>query len=1204
MNEESLFHEALAKAPGERSAFLDQVCAGKPELRSAVEALLAAHEGSGMLDRSFVGVDATVESNPGDSSSAATGEFTPTPEEAPSVRVAPTADYQAKLGEGTVIAGRYTLEQKLGEGGMGEVWVAKQTEPVKRRVALKLIKPGMDSRAVLQRFEQERQALAMMDHPNIAKVLDAGLTPAGQPFFVMELVNGLPLTKYCDEMKLTPKERLELFVPICQAVQHAHHKGIVHRDLKPANILVTIIDAKPAPKVIDFGVAKATAGKLTDESLSTQFGAVVGTLEYMSPEQAGFSGEDIDTRADIYSLGVILYELLTGLRPIDAKRLKRAALTEMIRIIREEEPSKPSTRLSTDESLPSLAALRQTEPRRLMTILRGELDWVVMKCLEKPRDRRYETANALARDIQRYLADEPVEARPPSTGYRLKKFVSRNKGQVIAAGLVFLALVAGIIGTSLGLFRANEARKAEVKQRKIAEVEKQNALNSEKFAQQQKSRAEAREQQAIDAVKRFRDVVVEEPTLKNNPALEHLRKKLLKEPLEFFKSLREQLQADNDTRPNVLASIARAAHDHAHLSEEIGDIEDSLRVHVESLAIWESLARAHPTEPDSWMGLATIANCRGIMLSKTGHPGQALESYSKALAIRERLARENPSVAAYKSALAYSHHNIGLLQKNTGHLDNALESNGKALAIRERLARENPSVTEFRVELAASYLNVGNLQSETGHPRQALESYGKALAIAERLARENPRGTEFQTHLSVNYNSIGGLQSDTGHPDQALESYGHALAILEKLARENPSVTEYQRNLTVIHNNIGVIQYETGHSDQALESYGKGLAICERLARDHPSVTAFQSGLALSYNNIGLLQSTTGHPDQALVSYAKGLAIREQLARENPSVTELQRDSASSHHTIGTLHSETGHPDQAIESLGKALAIRERLAKDHPESSDYACDVGGTLNNLAVLDRDAHRWVAARSKAKQAIKWQKQALAAKPNHPTYRHFLKNHLTVLITSTRALGNDDEADAAQRELNALNASDPKFAALNSRLTAISQGEKPKDNAERLAFAQLAYDTKRYALAARLWGEALENEPKLGEDRQVQHRYNAACVAALAAAGQGQNEPPLDDDAKAKLRSRARLWLKAELVEWSTRVDSAQTQAKATISQTLAHWKQDSDLAGIRDEKELAKLPEAERKEWQSLWAEVQALLDRAAAAKSTDAKRASE
>ena len=261
---------------------------------------------------------------------------------------AQTADYRGAAAAGTSIAGRYTLQARIGEGGMGEVWAARQTDPVKRTVALKLIKPGMDSRAVLARFEQERQALAILDHPNIAKVLDGGLTPSGQPFFVMELVSGLPLGKFCDQARLTPRERIELFVPICQAVQHAHQKGIVHRDLKPANILVSEVDGKPIPKVIDFGVAKATSGKLTDQSMATQFGAVIGTLEYMSPEQAGFSGIDVDTRADIYSLGVILYELLTGLRLFDSRRLERAALTEMIRVIQEEEPSKPSTRLSTD----------------------------------------------------------------------------------------------------------------------------------------------------------------------------------------------------------------------------------------------------------------------------------------------------------------------------------------------------------------------------------------------------------------------------------------------------------------------------------------------------------------------------------------------------------------------------------------------------------------------------------------------------------------------------------------------------------------------------------------------------------------------------------------------------------------------------------------------------------------------------------------
>jgi WD40 repeat protein len=465
MTEESLFHEALTKTNAqERAAFLDAACAGRPELRAGVEALLAAHAASvHPLDQP--------------AQPAATGEHTPIPDQGPTAVYVP-GDVEA----GLLIVGRYTLVEKIGEGGMGEVWVAKQTEPVKRKVALKLLKPGMDSRSVIQRFEQERQALALMDHPNIARVLDGGLTQGRQPFFVMELVNGLGLTKFCDQAKLSIRERLELFVQVCQAVQHAHQKGIVHRDLKPSNILVTLIDGKAIPKIIDFGVAKAVGGKLIDESLSTQFGAVIGTVEYMAPEQASFSGADVDTRADIYSLGAILYELLTGLRPFDSKRLRKAAFDEMIRMVREGEPSKPSTRLSTDDALPSLAALRQMEPGRLTKLLRGELDWVVMKCLEKHRDRRYETASGLARDVQRYLADEPVEARPPSAGYRLKKFVRRNRGPVVAALVVLLVLVAGIAGTTLGLLRAEQSRveavaaqEAEAQERKTAETSAQQA---------------------------------------------------------------------------------------------------------------------------------------------------------------------------------------------------------------------------------------------------------------------------------------------------------------------------------------------------------------------------------------------------------------------------------------------------------------------------------------------------------------------------------------------------------------------------------------------------------------------------------------------------------------------------------------------------------------------------------------------------------
>jgi serine/threonine protein kinase len=349
--------------------------------------------------------------------------------------------------------------QQIGEGGMGAVYLAQQTDPVKRLVALKVIKPGMDGRQVIARFEAERQALALMDHANIAKVLEAGATDSGRPYFVMELVKGAPITRYCDEHRLTPNRRLELFAAVCQAVQHAHQKGIIHRDLKPSNVLVALYDGKPVPKVIDFGVAKATGRQLTDRTLVTGLGSVVGTLEYMSPEQAELNQLDIDTRSDIYSLGVLLYELLTGTTPLERKRLKETGLLEALRLIREAETPRPSARLRTTAELPAIAASRGLEPKRLSGVVRGELDWIVMKALEKDRNRRYETASALAADVQRYLHDEPVTACPPSVRYRLWKFVRRNKARLATAAVLGLAVLVavGVIGWAVHDRAAREA---------------------------------------------------------------------------------------------------------------------------------------------------------------------------------------------------------------------------------------------------------------------------------------------------------------------------------------------------------------------------------------------------------------------------------------------------------------------------------------------------------------------------------------------------------------------------------------------------------------------------------------------------------------------------------------------------------------------------------------------------------------------------
>jgi tetratricopeptide (TPR) repeat protein len=363
---------------------------------------------------------------------------------------------------------------------MGAVWMAQQTEPVKRVVALKLIKAGMDSKQVIARFEAERQALALMDHANIARVLDAGTTDAGRPYFVMDLVKGTPITKYCDEHHLTPRQRLELFIPVCQAVQHAHQKGIIHRDLKPSNVIVALYDGKPVPKVIDFGVAKATGVQLTEATLVTGFGNIVGTLEYMSPEQAEINQLDIDTRSDIYSLGVLLYELLAGSPPFSRKDLEKAGMLEMLRVIREQEPSKPSTKLSTAEGLPTLAANRGTDPAKLTKLVRGELDWIVMKALEKDRNRRYETANGFAMDVQRYLADEPVLAGPPSAWYRFRKFARRNRGGLVVSATVGCLLL-GLAGLAFHANQQAAERRAEAA-RQEGEEQGRRSRNAEAVA--------------------------------------------------------------------------------------------------------------------------------------------------------------------------------------------------------------------------------------------------------------------------------------------------------------------------------------------------------------------------------------------------------------------------------------------------------------------------------------------------------------------------------------------------------------------------------------------------------------------------------------------------------------------------------------------------------------------------------------------------
>jgi hypothetical protein len=593
--ERAIFEGALElSSAGERRAYLSAACGDDAELRKRVEALLRAHEQAGGF---------LPEDNPNPGTVRTSSALLPVTEK-PGDRI-----------------GRYKLREKIGEGGCGVVYVAEQEEPVRRRVALKVIKLGMDTRSVMARFEAERQALAIMDHPNIAKVLDAGATETGRPFFVMELVRGIRITEYCDQKNLSTRDRLDLFIKVCQAVQHAHQKGIIHRDIKPSNILVTLHDGVPVPKIIDFGIAKATEGRLTDLTVYTELNQFIGTPAYMSPEQAEMSGLAIDTRSDIYSLGVLLYELLTSQPPFNPEELLRRGIDEIRRTIREVEPPRPSTRLSTlvAASLSDVAHHRHTEAPKLLSLIRGDLDWIVMKCLEKDRARRYETANELALDIGRHLAQEPVTACPPGAAYRFGKFVRRNKFAFAAGSAVAAALIAGLAAALLALARERAANERAEQQRRLAE------------------------QRLLVAVRHVEGFLTNVMEVRKLPGSTHPVERMLQDTLTFMDALAPNA-ADN---PEFLLGSARV---HANLAMlqgnrymvSLGDPETALASASNAWTLLSSIPTGALPRVRVQEMTFRAEQASGVALQALGREDEALAHYERMLILATGLDQQLP----------------------------------------------------------------------------------------------------------------------------------------------------------------------------------------------------------------------------------------------------------------------------------------------------------------------------------------------------------------------------------------------------------------------------------------------------------------------------------------------------------------------------------------------------------------------------------
>jgi len=811
------------------------------------------------------------------------------------------------------VIGNYRIIQRLGEGGMGEVYEAEQTKPIRRRVALKLIKWGMDTREVVARFESERQALALMNNPNIARVYDAGATEQGRPYFVMECVKGVPITKYCDTHRLNTEERLELFVQVCNGVQHAHQKGIIHRDIKASNILVTIQDDKPIPKIIDFGVAKATEQRLTELTVFTEFGQFIGTPEYMSPEQAEMTGLDIDTRTDVYSLGVLLYELLVGRLPFETRDLRQAGFDEIRRKIREDEPPKPSTRLHTlvkDSKV--FAEKRRTDAPTLLRQLKGDLDWITMMAMAKDRTKRYASASELATDINRYLRNEPVTARPPSAAYRIGKYIRRHKTGVAAAGLVVLAMLAGITGTTIGLVKAKRAERTAT--------------------------SEARTAQEVSDFLVTLFEVSDPGEARGNTITAR----------EILDRGAERIESELQGQPLIQARLMETI---SATYEQLGLFDPALANAEIALAIREKeLGSEHKDVARSLQSL-------GSLYIRTADNFKAEELLTRALAIREKtLGPEHEAVARTLGSLAS-------LYRDQGKYPEAEPLLKRSLDIKEK------TLGPDHLDMAIGFSNLAVLYRRMGKYPEAERYFKRALAIREKkLEPDHP-------DLARTLNSLAILYVQQQKFAEAEPLFQRTLEIKEKtLGPDHPDVANSLNNLAILHirqqkfddvealfqrtlkirekaygndhpqvaaslGNLASFYMDQGKYEQAEPILKRSLAIKEsRLKPDHPEIAKGYITLAILYKNQKKFKESGP-------LYQRALAIQEKvLGPEHPEL-------ASNLFSFGEYYWIQERYAEALPIMERVLAIREKILE--PDHGDLAESLGAVALIYARLGRNS-----------------------------------------------------------------------------------------------------------------------------------------------------------------------------------------------------------------------------------------------------------